>query len=179
MYRINELVGTKQYLFHTNDLAIIWGLDNSNTLYKTISRYLEKGRLFQVYKGLYSTIPISELDPLDLGPAIIHGYTYLSTESVLSIAGVISQAIYDHTYVASVSKRISVGKWSFRYRQMKPEFLYNPEGIEHQNDRLIASVERAIADLLYYDPHYHFDIPDIIDFEKVRDIQEKVGYGRG
>ncbi len=179
MYRINELIGTKQYLFHTNDLAMIWGLDNSNTLYKTISRYLERGRLFQVYKGLYSTIPVNELDPIDLGPAIIHRYTYLSTETVLSEAGVISQAVYDYTYVAGISKRITVGKWSFRYRQMKSDFLYNPEGIEMRDGRMVATVERAAADLLYYSPHYYFDVPDIIEFNKVREIQEKVGYGRG
>lgn len=178
MYRINKLLEINRHIFHTNDLAILWGMENRHNLYMTISRYLDKGILFQVHKGLYSTIPISELDPLDLGPAIIHRYTYLSTESVLSIAGVVSQAIYDYTFVAGISKRISVGKWSFRYRQMKPEFLYHPEGIEHQGDRLIASVERAAADLLYYDPQYHFDIPEIIDFEKVREIQEKVGYGR-
>ncbi len=179
MYRINKLLEIDRHIFHTNDLATLWGMENRHNLYMTISRYIDKGILFQIYKGLYSTIPVNDFNPLDLGPAIIHRYTYLSTETVLSEAGVISQAVYDYTYVAGISKRITVGKWSFRYRQMKSDFLYNPEGIEMRDGRMIATVERAAADLLYYSPHYYFDVPDIVDFDKVREIQEKVGYGRG
>lgn len=176
MYRISELIQQNQKLFHTNDLAVLWGIANRSTLYTTISRYIDKGILFPVFKGLYSTVPIASLDPLQVGKAVIHRYTYLTTESVLSQAGVISQVIYDFTFVTDLSKRVEVERWSFRYRQLKDEYLYNPAGITIQNGVFVATVERAVADMLYFDPKYHLDITDQVDSEKVRLIQEEVGY---
>ena len=163
-------------LFHTNDLAVLWGMENRQTLYQTISRYIKKGILFPIYKGLYSTVPLDELDPLDLGPAIAHHYTYLSTETVLAQAGVISQNVFDLTYIASFSRKVSVGKWTFRFRQMKDVFLFNSLGVEKNNGRFVAAVERAAADILYYAPNYYFDSPEMLNFEAVKAIQKEVGF---
>ena len=176
MYRMSELIRQDRKLYHTNDLAILWRLANKNTLYTTITRYIDKGVLFPIYKGLYSTVPLTSLNPLELGKAIIHRYTYLSTESVLSQAGIISQAVFDYTFVADQSKHISVGQWSFRYRKLKDGYLHNPTGINRQAGMFIASTERAAADLLYFSPKYHFDIPESIDFTKVNSMQKEIGY---
>lgn len=176
MYRINELIQQNKRLFHTNDFALLWGMSNRNSLYTTISRYIDRGILFPVYKGLYATVPVENLDPIELGRAVIHRFTYLSTESVLQQAGILSQRVYDYTFIADQSKRIEIGKWSFRYRQLKAEFLYHPEGLLYQGDGFIASTERAAADLLYFNPRYHFDVPALLDLEKVRELQKTIGY---
>jgi len=102
MYRISELIKVDRKIYHTNDLALLWDITNKNTLYTTIKRYVQKGVLIPIYKGLYSTVPLSQLDPLELGKAIIHRYTYLSTESVLATAGVISQVTYAYTRIFSI-----------------------------------------------------------------------------
>jgi hypothetical protein len=176
MYRLSELLQLDRKIIHTNDLAILWGIADKHNLYMTITRYIDKGVLFPIYKGLYSTVPISSLNPLELGQAIIHRYTYLTTESILSQAGIISQVVYDYTFVADISKRVTVDPWSFRFRQLKDEYLYNPTGIVNQGGVFIASIERAVADILYFNPKYNFDIPEGIDFEKVRSIQKEIGY---
>jgi hypothetical protein len=176
MYRISELLQLNRKIFHTNDLAILWGIANKHNLYMTITRYIDKGVLFPIYKGLYSTVPLASINPLELGQAIIHRYTYLTTESVLSQAGIISQTVYDYTFVADISKRVSAGPWSFRFRQLKDDFLHNPNGIVNRERVFVASTERAVADILYFNPKYNFDIPESIDFDKVRLIQKEVGY---
>ena len=176
MYRISELIKLDRKLYHSNDLAILWDINNKNTLYTTIKRYVQKGVLIPVYKGLYSTVPLVSLNPLELGKAIIHRYTYLTTESVLSQAGIISQRVYDYTFASDQSKRISVGQWSFRFRKLKDDYLLNPTGIIPQNGVFVATVERAVADMLYFSPKYHFDVPGSIDFEKVKSIQKEIGY---
>jgi len=51
-----------------------------------------------------------------------------------------------------------------------------PAGIVHQNGVFTADTERAVADMLYFNPKYHFDVPESIDFDKVRLIQKEVGY---
>ena len=176
MYRINELIKSDCNIYHTNDLAILWNIANKNTLYTTIKRYVQKSVLIPIYKGLYSTVPISQLDPLELGRAVIHRYTYLTTESVLAQAGIISQATYAFTFVSSLSKKVNVGNYNFLFRKLKDEYLFNPTGIENQDGNFIATTERAVADILYYNPKYHFDFSASIDFEKVRCIQKEIGY---
>ncbi len=173
---IIELNRAGRKVYHSNDLAILWNISNKNTLYTTIKRYVQKGVLISIYKGLYSTVPISELDPLELGRAIIHRYTYLTTESVLAQVGIISQATYAHTFVSNVSKKVTVEDVSFRFRKLKDEYLYNPTGIVQRDGNLIATTERAVADLLYYNPKYYFDFSESIDFEKVKQIQKEIGY---
>jgi hypothetical protein len=173
MSALNQL---NRKIFHTNDLAILWRITNRHNLYVTITRYVDKGVLFPIYKGLYATVPLDSLNPLELGRAIIHRYTYLTTEMVLAQAGIISQTVYDYTFVAEVSKRVMVGAWSFRYRQLKDEYLHNPAGIVNQDGFFRASTERAVADMLYFNPKYHFDVPKSINFDKVRLIQQEVGY---
>ncbi len=176
MYRINELKQLDQKIFHTNDLAVLWGIANRHNLYMSIMRYVDGGVLHPIYKGLYAAVPVEFLNPLELGKAIIHSYTYLTTESVLSQAGIISQVVYDYTFVADKSKRVTAGPWTFRFRQLKAEALHNPAGIIDQDGLYTASVERAAADMLYFNSRYYFDLPASIDFEKVRQIQKEVGY---
>ena len=176
MYRLNELIKLDRKIYHSNDLAILWNISNKNTLYTTIKRYVQKGVLIPIYKGLYSTVPLQQLNPLELGKAIIHRYTYLSTESVLANAGIISQTTYAYTFVSSLTKKVTVGSMSFRFRKLKDEYLYNPTGIVNQSGIFVATTERAVADMLYFNPRHHFDFLENIDFEKVKRIQKEVGY---
>lgn len=176
MYRISELIRVDRQIYHSNDLALLWGIQNKNTLYTTIKRYVQKGVLIPIYKGLYSTVPLSQLDPLELGKAIIHRYTYLSTESVLAPAGVISPLTYAYTFVSDQPKKVAIGARFFIFRKLKDDYLYNPTGIENRNGIFVATLERAVADMLYFNPKYHFDLQDSIDFKMVKAIQQAVGY---
>jgi hypothetical protein len=142
----------------------------------TITRYIDKGVLFPIYKGLYSTVPTSTLDPLELGKAIIHRYTYLTTESVLAQAGIIAQITYAYTFVSDISKKVAVGSLAFLFRQLKDEYLHNPTGVINQKGVFVAIPERAAADMLYFNSNYHFDAPDSLDMDKVKSIQKEIGY---
>lgn len=176
MYRINELIKLDRRLYHTNDLAVLWGISNKNTLYTTIKRYVHKGIFIPIYKGLYSTVPVAQLNPLELGLAIIHRFAYLSTESVLATAGIISQNSQSFTFVSSLSKKVSVEGWTFAYRKLKDEYLNNPTGLVNQGGVFVATVDRAVADMQYFNPRYHFDVPGIIDWDQVKIVKQEVGY---
>ena len=176
MYRINELLQIDRKIFHTGDLAVLWDIANKNTLYTAIKRYVGQGLLIPIYKGLYATLPPAQLDPLELGKAIIHRYTYLTTESVLAQAGVIFQAVYAYTFVSDLNKKVTLGSTSFLFRKLKQAYLNNPAGVRQQNGSFVASPERAAADMLYFNPRYHFDAPESLDFEKIKMIQKEVGY---
>lgn len=185
MYRLNNhnpdkksiLLKQERKLFHINDLALLWGIINKNTLYTTIKRYKQKGVLIPVHKGFYSVVPLSELDPTTLGVSCLHSYAYLSTETILAREGVIAQAIPALTLVSNTSKKFELAGNYYVVRKMKDEFLYNDLGIVQKDNHQEATVERAVADLLYFNPRYHFDNREAIDWEKVRHIQKEVGLG--
>lgn len=176
MYKIDMLLKQKQKLFHTNDLALLWGLKNSNTLYTTIKRYVQKGILFRIHKGFYAAVPPAEIDPLRLGVGFLHAFAYLSCESVLVSAGVIFQGGESFTLVAGVSRKFRVGGNHFLVRKMKNEFLYQAAGILEKDEVKIATPERAVADMLYFQPAYHFDSPSSVDWALVKKIQKEVGF---
>ncbi|KKQ91607.1 MAG: hypothetical protein UT58_C0018G0002 [Microgenomates group bacterium GW2011_GWC1_39_7b] len=160
MYKIDkqtQLLRSTQNLFHTQDLALLWGVSNRNTLYTTIKRYVQNGILIPVVKGLYSKIPLDQINQYALGTALIHRFCYVSCETVLSNTGVINQEIIPITFVSSISTKIEFNGTLFIYRKLKPEILFNPDGVEKGEGYFIASKKRAISDMLYFNPRYYLD----------------------
>lgn len=174
--KIQALLEDSRDLYHTQDLAVLWGIDNPNTLYTTIKRYSKKGVLNKIYKGFYSTKPIKDIDPVKLGLSALHRFGYLSTESVLVDEGIIFQDIKYITLVSDISKKFSIAGYDFKVRQLKDKFLFNEIGIERKDDKRVSSLERAVADILYFNPDYYFDAESRIDWEKVEKIKKQV-YG--
>ena len=160
MYKIDKrslLLRSGKALFHTQDLAVLWQIANRNTLYTTIKRYLKNEILIPVTKGLYSTLPLSQINKYALGAAISHRFCYVSCETVLSETGVINQEIIPITFVSSVSLRIELNGTEYIFRKMKPEILLDMNGVEKKDGYFIATRERAISDMIYFNPKYYFD----------------------
>jgi predicted transcriptional regulator of viral defense system len=176
MKGLTILLQSDQKLFHTQDLALILGISNRHNLRVTISRYIKKGILKPIYRGLYSTIPFQKIDKYKLGSSFIHRFCYVSLQSIFELHGVINQVVYGVTYVSSVSKTVVFKDTQFIYKQMKQEFLLNPEGIILENGIYKASLERAVADMNYFNPKFYFDSPDLINWDRVAEIKKIVGY---
>ena len=73
-------------------------------------------------------------------------------------------------------KKFSVVNHSYLVRRLKDTYLYNDRGIDIINGVMMAGVERAVADLLYFNPEFYFDNEKKIDWKKVKQIQKEVGY---
>lgn len=176
MYRINTLLKQRRKLFHTSDLRLMWGITNQNTLYTLIKRYVQKGILKTIHKGFYAVLPIEKIDPVELGISFLHGYAYLSGEYVLSHAGIIFQSSDYITLISAVSKKFTIGENHYWVRKLKDEYLYCQAGVIARDDYLVAIPERAAADLLHYNSHYHFDNRKGLDSQKIKNIQKEMGY---
>jgi predicted transcriptional regulator of viral defense system len=177
MKGMNKIVALEQFtekIFHTGDIANIWVIQNKNTLYTTIRRYVEKGVLYRIYKGYYSLVPMEKIHSRLLGVKALHQYAYVSLETVLFDEGYISRPPAYVSIVSSKSARFSIGKYRFRSRKMHSQYLLNDCGITLKNGIMTASAERAVADMLYYTPSFHFD--KIPDWKNIKKIQKKMGY---
>jgi len=169
------ILGAKSELvFHLSDLATLWDIRNPNTLRVLLNRYAKSGVLHRLRRGLYSLPEPSTLDPILLGAKALHRYCYLSTETVLYKEGYLSQHNQVYTFVSEVSQHFQLLSQSYLSRQLKPAFLFNSAGVGLVNGVKVASVERAIADLLYFNPLFHLDRTP--DWEKVRQVQQQIGY---
>jgi len=174
--RFAQLARMNEVIFHISDLANLWQIQNKNTLYTTLKRYVQKGLLFRIYRGFYSLKKIEQIEPALLGIKALNRFAYLSTETVLVKAGIISQVSHRITLVSSVSKRFSIGGNFYLVRKLDDRFLFNPIGLRLEGGFYQAAVERAAADLLYFNPRYFFDARQLLDWEKVKKIQEELGY---
>lgn len=175
MNKISLLIQQSQKIFHTSDLKIIWGIYNSSTLYQTIYRLTKKGNIFRIQKGLYSIVPIKQLDPTEIGFRAINNFSYLSTESVLSKNGIINQSPSKITFISNLSINFTINNQSYLVRQLKPQCLNNSLGItQSEKGIFIANTERAVADMLYFQPNYHFDADSIINWKLVKNYQQQI-----
>ena len=172
--RFSLLNQKKEVLFHVKDLAALWGISNLNTLRVLLKRYADMGIFYRVYRGFYSNLPISELDPILLGAKALHGPCYLSTESVLFEAAYLGQIPQVYTFVGEKNHHFSIGPNHYKCRQLQARYLYNREGIEERNGILVACPERALCDLLYFNPKAHLDKKP--SWSTVKALQKKLAY---
>jgi len=172
--RFAKIAVLGQIIFHAKDLANLWRIANENTLHATLSRYVKKGLLFRIYKGLYSLKPIDQIDPMLLGIKALHRFAYVSAETVLADAGVMQQNMQEITLVSDVSKRFTIGPHQYRCRKLHDRYLYNPLGIASNGVYKTAAAPRAAADLLYFNRRAHFDAHGSIDWGQAAIIQKQV-----
>lgn len=176
--RFAMLAKLGEIVFHTKDLGNLWNIGNKNTLYATLSRYKSLGIIYRICNGLYSIKEPKDIDPYLIGTKFLRKYSYVSCESILFDNGIINQPPKEITLVSNISKRFNILGQKFRSRQLKNNFLFNNYGIYLKNNIRFATLERAIADTLYFNSKKYFDAfgSNLINWQKVKEIFKQVGY---
>ncbi len=170
------LLQTDQRVFKTSDLALLWDIQNRNTLIKTIQRYTERGILFRIYRGLYSTLPVGDLDKYELACAIGGPFSYVSAETILVKHGIILQDIKKVTLFGKKQKEVTLGDTTYLCRYLNDNFLLNRSGINDSKGYSIATVQRALADIRYINPKFFVDNDISIDEKEVNNLSKEIGY---
>ena len=160
----------------TSDLAILWETTNKNTLLTTIKRYTKSKILHRIQKGLYSTIPIPNLHPYELGCAVSGSLSYISTETVLQNAGIIMQHTNKITLLGPKTKQFTINNIDYLCRYLHPKFLLNRIEINQHQPYHIATTNRAITDSLHINPQYHFDNQLAINHKTITKLRKQLGY---
>ena len=158
-------------LWHAKEIGVAWNITNPNTLRTTLKRYNAHNLLYRLYRGFYSTVPIEKLDSWLIGIRALHTFSYISTETILFNEGIINQPPCAITIISSVSRKFTIASQVFLSRKMRDDLLYNDSGIIIKENVKMATPERAVADMLYYNPRKTFDAPELIDWEKVKKLR--------
>ena len=174
--RIAKLAKMGETLLHTQDFSTLWGIKNKNHLYTTLKRYAQRGLLYRIHKGFYSLKDLKYVNKYLLGIKSLNQYAYISTETVLAEHSVIFQLSSIITIVSAESKKFTIQGNQYQSRQLSDKYLYNDIGVILQDGYYKATLERAVADMLYFNPMYFFDNKEVIDWDKVNEIQKLLGY---
>ncbi|EKE00481.1 MAG: hypothetical protein ACD_22C00009G0009 [uncultured bacterium] len=182
MYRINGgnklsfLLRAQKNIFTTADLAVLWGIENDNTLWTTVKRYVALGKLYKLRKGLYAKRPVSELSKYEIGCALMGSNSYISLESVLAQSGVIMQVISQVTLVGAKSAKVEIEGTTYVCKKAKEDVLFNRLGVNEYQGYSVATPERAVADIQFWKPKYYLDNPAGFNLQKVEEIKREVNY---
>lgn len=145
-----------RYLFSVGDLRNLF-LNLSNLAFKTlISRSASSGLLCKVCRGLYAYKKVGHADGLLLFHAAAYlrsnQFNYISLETVLSEAGVISQIPMNWISVMSSgrSNKISCGKFGtieFVHTSQKPNEVMKNLSYDNKARLWKANVAQALKDM--------------------------------
>ncbi len=162
-----DLMRSKNTIFTTNDVSLLWGTLDANFVRKKLHRYIKAGKLFSVRKGVYSKD--KNYEKFELATKVFTP-SYVSFETVLTKAGVVFQ-FYSQIFVASyVTRELTIDGQTYVFKKIKDPILTNRMGIEAKENYFIASPERAFLDIMYLNKEYHFDNVSGIDWDKVNEI---------
>ncbi len=171
-----KLIEQENKIFSTSDLAVLWEIENENTLWTTIQRYLKREILYSIQRGLYATIPLNGLNLFELGCAVAGAFSYVSAETVLQQEGVIVQNLDKITLFGSKHKEFEVANQKYWCRYLNPKYLLNRGGIVEKKTYSMANLNRAVVDLLQVSPGYYFDNQLTLNQKKIIQLKRKVGY---
>jgi len=164
---ILKLIRSKNTVFTTNDICLLWGESNASFVKKKIYRYLKAGKIYSIRRGIYAKD--RDYNKYELATKI-YTPSYISFETVLAKAGVIFQ-LYGQIFVASyLTREIIADGQNYSFKRIKESILINKIGIDIENNYYIASPERAFLDVIYLNKDYHFDNLINIDWDKVYEI---------
>ncbi|MFA5298900.1 MAG: hypothetical protein WC389_11900 [Lutibacter sp.] len=141
-------------VFRLNDIAILIGESNFQSLNKKLNYYVKTGKLENPRKGIYAK---PNYNPEELACNIFTP-SYISLTYVLQKAGIVFQYDAAITSVSYLSRSIEVANQTYQYRKIKGTILIQTEGIIRFSNHInIAKPERAFLDVLYLDKNYYFD----------------------
>ena len=144
----------KRTVFRLNDIALLVGESNFQSLNKKLNYYVHTGKLKNPRRGIYTK---PEYNPEELA-CNIYTPSYISLEYVLQKSGIIFQYDSGITAVSYLSRSVEVTGKDFLFRKIKGEVLVNTAGINrHENHVNIASAERAFLDLMYLNTEFYCD----------------------
>lgn len=162
-----KLYQSAKMILTNKDLALIWQETSPNNLKAKIAYYVKHKALIRLTRGVFTKN--KDYNPKELATSI-YIPSYISFETVLREAGVIFQH-YDTVFVASKwPKTMTVDKYTFTFRKLKDEVLYNSTGIINYNNYSVATTERAFLDMIYLFPNYYFDNLKSINWERCENI---------
>jgi predicted transcriptional regulator of viral defense system len=161
-------------VFNIDDLSLIWGQNKRSNTVQSAREYAKKGDLVRIARGLYvldkKTAKLEEIASRAYVPS------YITGETALAFYGLIFPATDEITSASTKTKNLDIDGVRYHYYMLKKDVFYTTKGIKNLGTYSIATLERAIADLIYiHGGKYDFERLENVDWDKLERIGKIYG----
>lgn len=168
--RINVLeviLRSPRTVFNVQALRMLTECEDSQKLTKSLHYYVKEGKIRNPRRGIYTK---ATYDEKEMACSLFRP-AYISLEYVLQRAGVVFQYDDTVTCVSYLNRIVEIDDEAYLFRIINPELWIGMEGIEQQDNILIATPERAFLDMVYLSAgNCYFDNLHPLNKTKVKQI---------
>lgn len=142
---LEVILNSTRSVFNVQSLRMLTECEDSQKLTKSLHYYVKEGKVRNPRRGIYTK---ATYDEREMACSLFRP-AYISLEYVLQRAGVVFQYDDTITCVSYLNRIVEVDEKSYQFRIINPELWIGMEGIEQNDNILIASPERAFLDMVY------------------------------
>lgn len=142
---LEVILSSPRSVFNVQTLRMLTECEDSQKLTKSLNYYVKAGKIRNPRRGIYTK---ATYDEKEMACSLFRP-AYISLEYVLQRAGVVFQYDDAITCVSYLNRIVEIDDKTYQFRIINPELWIGTEGIEQQDNILIATSERAFLDMVY------------------------------
>ena len=142
---LEVILNSTRSVFNVQSLRMLTECEDSQKLTKSLHYYVKEGKIRNPRRGIYTKATYNEREMA----CSLFRPAYISLEYVLLRAGVVFQYDDTITCVSYLNRIAEVDEKIYQFRIINPELWIGMEGIDQNDNILIATPERAFLDMVY------------------------------
>ena len=142
---LEVILSSPRTVFNVQSLRMLTECEDSQKLTKSLHYYVKEGKIHNPRRGIYTK---ASFDEKEMACSLFRP-AYVSLEYVLQRSGIVFQYDDTVTCVSYLNRNVEIDDKAYQFRIINPELWIGMDGIEQQDNILIASPERAFLDMIY------------------------------
>ena len=142
---LEVILSSPRTVFNVQSLRMLTECEDSQKLTKSLHYYVKEGKIHYPRRGIYTK---ASFDEKEMACSLFRP-AYVSLEYVLQRSGIVFQYDDTVTCVSYLNRIVEIDDKAYQFRIINPELWIGMDGIEQQDNILIATPERAFLDMIY------------------------------
>lgn len=142
---LEVILSSPRTVFNVQSLRMLTECEDSQKLTKSLHYYVKEGKIHNPRRGIYTK---ATFDEKEMACSLFRP-AYVSLEYVLQRSGIVFQYDDAVTCVSYLNRIVEIDDKAYQFRIINPELWIGMDGIEQQDNILIATPERAFLDMIY------------------------------
>ena len=142
---LEVILSSPRTVFNVQSLRMLTECEDSQKLTKSLHYYVKEGKIRNPRRGIYTK---ASFDEKEMACSLFRP-AYVSLEYVLQRSGIVFQYDDTVTCVSYLNRIVEIDDKAYQFRIINPELWIGMDGIEQQDNILIATPERAFLDMIY------------------------------
>ena len=142
---LEVILSSPRTVFNVQSLRMLTECEDSQKLTKSLHYYVKEGKIRNPRRGIYTK---ATFDEKEMACSLFRP-AYVSLEYVLQRSGIVFQYDDTVTSVSYLNRIVEIDDKAYQFRIINPELWIGMDGIEQQDNILIATPERAFLDMIY------------------------------